>query len=223
MILDNAQVAKLSLQAYSDKEFQQRRGPTWQALFNPSQLSLARKNKYNKTQAAATSAPDTAYAGGDADQLSLDLFFDGTGVLEQSETVAERVVGLMQFIEYHGEEHEPCPVKLWWGHFHFYGVITQADVTYTMVDRAGEPLRATVKLTLMAVVAPALRAANERRTSPDLYQTWLVSDGDRIDLIANTVYGDPKWWRPLAAANRLRNPRVLEVGSVLILPPMVKG
>ena len=223
MILDNAQVAKLNVTPFYDEMFLNRVGSVWQALFNPTQLALARKNKYNKTPSQGAKAPDTSYAGGDPDQLTLDLFFDGTGVLEQAESVSERVDAFLDLIDFHGEEHEPYRLKVQWGNFVFHGVLTQADVTYTLFDRNGEPLRATVKATFMEVKSPAQRRAEERRASPDLYQTWLVSDGDRIDLIANKVYGDPKWWRPLAAANELRNPRVLEVGSVLLLPPMVKG
>jgi hypothetical protein len=223
VILDNVQVAKLTIEPFLDQKCQNPAGPPWQALFNPTQLSLTRKNRYHQTPSAGASAPDASYAGGEPDQVSLDLFFDGTGVLEQSETVAQRIEALLQFTKFHGEEHEPYYVHAWWGDFQFRGVLTQADITYTLFDRGGNPLRATVKITLQEVVPPAVRTAEERRESPDLYQTWLVSDGDRIDLIAAKVYGDPQWWRPLAAANRLRNPRVLEVGSVLLLPPMVKG
>jgi len=223
VILDNAQVAKLNVTPFLDEKFQERAGSVWQALFNPTQLSLARKNKYNKTASQGAKAPDTSYAGGDPDQLALDLFFDGTGVLEQAQSVSERVGAFLHLIDFHGEKHEPYRLEVRWGNFVFYGVLTQADVSYTLFDREGRPLRATVKATFMEVKAPELRHAEERRASPDLYQTWLVSDGDRIDLIANKVYGDPKWWRPLAAANDLRNPRALEVGSVLLLPPMVKG
>lgn len=223
MILDNVQVAKLTIQPFLDQSFQDQAGPPWQALFNPTQLSVTRKNRYHQTRSTGSSAPDSSYAGGEPDQVTLDLFFDGTGVLEQSETVTQRINALLDFTQFHGEEHQPFYVHAWWGDFHFRGVLTQADITYTMFDREGHPLRATVKVTLQEVVAPVVRDAQEGRRSPDLYQTWLVSDGDRIDLIAAKVYGDPKWWRPLAAANRLRNPRVLDVGSVLLLPPMVKG
>lgn len=223
MILDNLQVTKLTIQPFIDQKFESAAGNPWQALFNPNQLSVTRKNRYNQTPSAGASAPDASYAGGEPDQVTLDLFFDGTGVLEQSETVAERIDALLGFTRFQPGTHEPYYLHAHWGSFDFYGMLTQADVTYTLFDRDGHPLRATVKATLQEVVAPQVRAAEERRESPDLYQTWLVSDGDRIDWIAAKVYGDPRWWRPLAAANRLRNPRALEAGSVLILPPMVKG
>lgn len=102
-------------------------------------------------------------------------------------------------------------------------MLTQADVTYKLFDRDGEPLRATVKLTLKEVVAPQEIAAEERRESPDLYQTWLVSEGERLDAIAYRVYGDPAFWRPLAAANGLRNPGGVTAGQTLLLPPKDKA
>lgn len=223
MILDNLKAAKLTIEPYLDQQFRRPAGPSWQALFNPTQLSFTRKNRYHNTPSAGASAPDASYAGGEPDEVTIDLFFDGSGVLEQSETVAHRIDALLQFAKFQGDTHEPFYLHASWSAFQFRGVLTQAEITYTLFDRTGQPVRATVKATLQEVVAPQVRSAEERRQSPDLYQTWLVSDGDRIDLIAAKVYGDPRWWRPLAAANRLRNPRVLEVGSVLLLPPMVKG
>lgn len=223
MILDERQLAKLAIQPFTDQEFRKPAGPPWLALFNPTQLAFTRKNRYQNTRSTGASAPETSYAGGDPDQVSLDLFFDGTGVLETADGVAARIDGLLQFARYQPETHQPYYLHAHWGRFDFRGVLTQADVTYTLFDRSGQPLRATVKVALQEVVAPEVRTAEEHSESPDLYQTWLVADGDRIDIIASEVYGDPAWWRPLAEANRLRNPRVLDVGSVLLLPPKVKG
>jgi hypothetical protein len=223
VILDERQLEKLAIQPFSDQEFRTPAGPPWLALFNPTQLAFTRKNRYQNTRSVGASAPETSYAGGDADQVQLDLFFDGTGVLETAEGVAARIEGLLQFARYQSDTHQPYYLHAHWGRFDFRGVLTQADVTYTLFDRSGQPLRATVKITLQEVVAPQVRTAEERSQSPDLYQTWVVADGDRIDTIAAQVYGDAAWWRPLAEANRLRNPRVLDVGSVLLLPPKVAG
>jgi len=221
--LDERQLEKLAIQPFSDQEFRTPAGPPWLALFNPTQLAFTRKNRYQNTKSVGASAPETSYAGGDPDQVTLDLFFDGTGVLETADGVAARIEGLLQFARYQSDTHQPYYLHAHWGRFDFRGVLTQADVTYTLFDRGGLPLRATVKVTLQEVVAPQVRTAQEHANSPDLYQTWLVADGDRIDTIAFQVYGDSSWWRPLAAANRLRNPRVLDVGSVLLLPPKAAG
>lgn len=223
MILDERQLAKLSIQPFSDQEFRQTVGEPWLALFNPTQLGFTRKNRYQNTRSAGASAPETSYAGGDPDQVQLDLFFDGTGVLETAEGVAARIDALLQFARYQPDTHQPYYLHARWGDWEFRGVLTQAEVTYTLFDRSGQPLRATVKVTLQEVVAPEVRTAEERSNSPDLYQTWLVAEGDRLDVIAYTVYGDSAYWRPLAAANRLINPRVLDVGSTLMLPPKVSA
>jgi hypothetical protein len=223
VILDERQLAKLAIQPFSDQEFRQQAGNAWLALFNPTQLAFSRKNRYQNTRSAGASAPETSYAGGEPDQVQLDLFFDGTGVLETADGVAARIDALLQFARFQPDTHQPYYLHAHWGRFDFRGVLTQADVTYTLFDRSGQPLRATVRITLQEVVAPEVRTAEEHRQSPDLYQTWLVADGDRIDSIAFAVYGDSSWWRPLAAANKLKNPRVLDVGSVLLLPPKVTG
>ena len=223
MILDERQLAKLAIQPFSDQEFRRPAGPPWLALFNPTQLAFTRKNTYRNTRSTGASAPDTSYAGGEPDQITLDLFFDGTGVSETAEGVAVRIEGLLQLARLQSETHQPYYLHAHWGRFDFRGVLTQADVTYTLFDRTGQPLRATVKVTLQEVVAPEVRSATERTTSPDLYQTWLVSEGDRLDVIAHEVYGDAAWWRPLAQANRVTNPRRLDVGSVLMLPPVEHG
>ena len=47
-----------------------------------------------------------------------------------------------------------------------------------------------------------------------------MRDGERLDAIAHRVYGDARYWRPLAAANHLTNPRCLRPGTVLVLPPV---
>lgn len=222
-MLDDRQLAKLTLEPFRDQEFRESAGPAWQALVNPTQLAFTRKNAYTTTPSAGASAPQTSYGGGEPAQVSLDLFFDGTGVIESPLSVGERIDALLGLAAFQPETHQPFYVHAHWGRFDFRGVLTQADITYTLFDRSGEPLRATAKVTLQEVVAPKVLAAEERRESPDLYQTWLVTEGDTLDAIAYRVYGAPAFWRPLAEANRLVNPRALDVGSVLLLPPKDKG
>jgi hypothetical protein len=127
---------------------------------------------------------------------------------------------LLELTKFQGDTHQPYYVHAHWGRFSFRGILTQADVTYKLFDRGGQPLRATVKLTLKEALSLEEVAANDGASSPDLYQTWLVKDGESLDAIAARVYGDPAFWRPLAAANRLANPRGLVTGQLLVLPPL---
>jgi hypothetical protein len=220
MELDDVLLAKLMIEPYLDQEFTRPAGPPWTALFNPTELGFSRKNKYNTTPSAGSSQPQTSYGGGEPDQVSIDLFFDGTGVVESPLTVGERIDALLLLASFQGDTHQPYYLHAHWGRFDFRGVLTQADVTYTLFDRAGEPLRAKVKITLQEAVAPGPLAREEGRNSPDLYQSWLVKDGQRLEQIAFAVYGSAEYWRPLAEANALRNPRALATGQTLVLPPI---
>ncbi|WP_326642253.1 LysM peptidoglycan-binding domain-containing protein [Streptosporangium sp. NBC_01755] len=222
MTLDENQLAKLTIEVYRDQRYTELAG-IWKALFNPTELAFSRKNRYSNEQPAGASRPATSYAGGEPDQISIDFFFDGTGVVEGSQTVRARLNRLLDLTRFQSDTHMPYYVHLYWGDFTFRGVLTAAEVAYQLFDRAGEPLRARVKATFQEVIEPEDLARAERRESPDLYQTWLVSEGDTIDAIAHRVYGSPDYWRPLAAANRLVNPRRLDPGDVLMLPPKVSG
>jgi len=218
--LTAAQLTKLTIVAYTDIEFRKPAGVQWQALLNPTELSYSRKNLYQATQSAGTSAPQQSFSGGEPDQVQLDLLLDGTGVIGEPGGIGPTLEALLALTRFQGETHQPYYVHAFWGRFSFRGILTQADVTYKLFDRAGEPLRATVKLSLKEALSPAEVAAKDKNSSPDLYQTWLVNDGETLDAIAERVYGDPAFWRPLAVANRLPNPRGLVTGQLLLLPPL---
>lgn len=217
-LLDDVALAKLTIVSFKDQKFRQPAG-TWRALFNPTELKFGRKTTWNNAQAAAGSQPETSFGNGEPAEISIELFFDGTGVVLGTETVTQRVEGLLDLMTLQGDTHQPYYAHLYWGAFTFRGVMKSADVTYTLFDRAGVPLRAKVTAAFQEVVDRDERLARDRLSSPDLRQTWLVNDGDTIYAIADKVYGSPDHWRGIAAANDLVNPRRLAPGSVLVLPP----
>jgi contractile injection system tube protein len=221
--LTATQLTKLTIDAYTDVKFEKPAGIRWQALLNPTELSFSRKNKYEATQSAGTSSPQQSFSGGEPDQVQIDLLLDGTGVVGDAGGIGDLLDALLGLTKFQGDTHQPYYVHVYWGRFTFRGILTQADVTYKLFDRAGEPLRATVKLTVKEAISREEVAANDRPSSPDLYQTWLVRDGETLDAIAAQVYGDAAFWRPLASANRLENPRGLVTGQLLMLPPIARA
>jgi len=222
MTLTATQLTKLTIDAYTDIEFNTPAGITWTALLNPTELTFSRKNLYQATQSAGTSAPQQSFSGGEPDEVSLDLLLDGTGVVGEPGSIGPKLDALLALTKFQGDTHQPYYVHAYWGRFSFRGILIQVDVTYKLFDRAGEPLRATAKLQFREALSPEEVQAEDRPASPDLYQTWLVRDGDTLDSVAATVYGDPAYWRPLAAANKLSNPRGLRTGHVLLLPPVAQ-
>jgi len=221
-MLTATQLTKLTIDAYTDLEFSKPAGITWSALLNPTELSFSRKNRYEATQSAGTSQPQQSFSGGEPDQVAIDLLLDGTGVVGDAGSIGTKLDELLALTKFQGDTHQPYYVHAYWGRFAFRGILTQADVTYKLFDRDGEPLRATIKLAFKEALSPQEVQAADRPASPDLYQTWLVKEGETLDKIAADVYGDPAYWRPLASANRLPNPRGLRAGQVLILPPVAQ-
>ena len=82
VILDTAQLTKLTIDALLRREVPDRAGSAWQALLNPTRaLASPARTSTTRPSPPGPSAPQQSYAGGEPDQLTLDLFFDGTGVL----------------------------------------------------------------------------------------------------------------------------------------------
>ena len=56
--------------------------------------------------------------------------------------------------------------------------------------------------------------------SADHTKTRTFKRGDTLSGVAAAEYGNPKAWRPIAHANQIDNPRRLEPGQVLVIPPL---
>jgi nucleoid-associated protein YgaU len=52
------------------------------------------------------------------------------------------------------------------------------------------------------------------------YKQWTVRDGDTIDWIAYSEYGDSKMWRYIADVNGLDDPSRLRTGQKLSIAPL---
>lgn len=217
-LFDTKKLSKLTIDAYLDAEYRIPVG-RWEALFNPTQLAYSRTNEYEWLQPTGASKPQLQYKGGTPDEISLEFFFDGTGVVESDLSVRTRIETFLALTSYQGEAHQPFYLHLNWSAFNFRGIRTKADVTYTVFDRNGEPLRATLAVALREALPPEEVTRDENNSSPDLFQTWLVAEGETLEFIANRIYGDPGYWRPIATANRLVNPLDLPPGMILTLPP----
>lgn len=45
------------------------------------------------------------------------------------------------------------------------------------------------------------------------------NSGERLDEIATSLYGNPAWWRLIAAFNKIDNPLEISAGHLLMIPP----
>jgi hypothetical protein len=218
--LDANQLAKLTIESHTEQKFTRAtKVDEWKVLFNPTEYQFTRSNNYNTRQAAGTSRPNTSAGSGNPDQLSCTLFFDGTGVVGDPGPITLAVAKFLDLMDFKPEKHKPHYLWLRWGPLNFRCYLKSATVNFTLFNRKGEPVRAKVTAAFEQVISDRERVNQEAFTSPDLRRIWRVEEGQSIDGIAAEAYDDPRYWREIARSNRLANPRALEVGRLLVLPP----
>jgi nucleoid-associated protein YgaU len=81
-------------------------------------------------------------------------------------------------------------------------------------------VRATVDVTFKAYATPDFLRAERPLQSADRSTEWTVVEGDTLWHVAAVEYGDPTAWRTIAAANGVADPRTLEAGRTLVVPPL---
>lgn len=186
-------------------------------LFNPSEYSLKKSVKYGKRQLPGFSTPVTQFVSGDAETLSMELFFD---TYEDQSDVRDYTTKLDDLLTVDGDMHSPPICKFAWGTFTFRCVLERAEKRFTMFLSDGTPVRARVNVTFREYKTPSEQKREEPRSSPDRPKIWRVTEGDTLWQIAASEYGDPEHWRHIATANDVAQPRELDPGTELLLPPL---
>jgi hypothetical protein len=186
-------------------------------MFNPTEYSISRRVNYAEIQVPGLQVPLLQFVRGEAQTLQVELFLDGT---DARESVREHLDALRSFVTIDSELHAPPVCQFQWGEVTFEGVVTDLEEKFALFDEEGNVLRARVSLTLKSYTPAEIQAREVNRQSPDRTKTRVVREGDRLDQIAADEYGDPALWAPIARANRLERPRLLQPGTVLVIPPL---
>jgi phage tail-like protein len=104
-----------------------------------------------------------------------------------------------------------------WGPHQYLVHLTQVTVTYTRFDEDGNPLRASVDLTLHSV-PKVLRATNPSSGGLPGRRTHLLTGAESLPELATRTYGGPGRWREIAAANGFDDPLRVRPGTQVYLP-----
>jgi hypothetical protein len=105
----------------------------------------------------------------------------------------------------------------------FKGVITLIKQDFSLFSPQGTPLRATLTLT-MAEHRPLHEQIQQLNLqTADHTRNHVVTEGDTLTSIAWEYLQRPTAWRHLADANAIDDPRRLEIGSTLQVPPLVES
>ncbi len=210
-------------------------GLSVECQFNPTELEIRRSAKWEGTPVPERDFPRSEFKGGNAATYHLSLFFDAYATRQhETKAVARRDIrkdinNLMAMslrtygyslptpYPYLGEP--PSIIFVWGGIKLFRAVMTGISVKYTMFDKNGVPTRATAECDFMEQSHPLDFLPPQNPTSrTESRHTVRVTQGDRLDLIANNFYGDSRMWRAIADANDLDDPFNLTAGQLLSMP-----
>jgi nucleoid-associated protein YgaU len=195
------------------------------ALYNPGQVSLTKAASWCSQPVAGQDTGASQFTHGEPATLSLELFFDTYGTGEDVQIHTRKVYDLTT-VEKHGHLHRPPVCRLVWGRYSFSDflwVVTNLTQTFTLFRNDGTPVRATLSCSFRQWRSEKLEKRALNLQSPDVAKTRVVRLGETLSSIAAEEYANPALWRPIAEANGIDNPRLLEPGISLSIPVLASG
>jgi len=205
--------------------------------YNPTELSFEKAVTNADINIPGLDTPLLQFVRGNAEKLTLDLFFDttdsGMGPTATSvTTLTDLIYGLIK-IDPDGHAPPVCSF-LWNPEFpgvdvqnignqlrnEFQCIVESVRQKFTFFSPTGIPLRATLTVTLREYKTLEQQLFELNLNSPNRTQSWIVQSGDTLSSIAGKLYQDPTQWRYIANFNNIEDPRRLQPGTFLTVPPI---
>jgi len=201
--------------------------------FNPAELKITKTATWKAPEksVAQKNSQDLDFGGGQPATFSLKFTFDTTQDSDEKDVrkyTQELLKLTMLGAESSGSGWQgtrrllPPLVQFRWGKLIlFLAIVESVTVTYTLFLPDGTPVRAKADVSFKQLDASDDGQEGQNPTTrTESRKTRIVRAGDRLDLIAYEEYGHSSHWRHLAEANNLLDPRALQPGQILSLPPL---
>lgn len=104
----------------------------------------------------------------------------------------------------------------------FRCIVESVKQKFTLFSNEGIPLRATLTVSLREYKTLDNQMRRLNLSSPDRTHAHVLQQGDSLASVAHRHYERPAAWRAIADFNRVEDPRRLEVGTFLEVPPLPK-
>lgn len=200
-------------------------GDSVDVLFNPEEYTLAREINYAQAAIPGLSSPLIQFVNGALQTLEMELLVDtleghpAAGAKAGSDVRGQtrKVVDLMNIDP---RTHAPPIVLFAWGSLTFTCVLARATQRFIMFRQDGIPVRARLQVTFNEFRNVELEAKEIKRETADFTKRHTVGQDESLSAIAYSEYGDPALWRPIAIRNGIDEPRTLETGFELAIPPL---
>ena len=198
--------------------------------FNPTEFSVTRAIQWSEAKQKGANTPELEFKGGMPATITLQLFFDTTDCGHDVRSEFTNALWKLAMVDPKNKnpkshKSEPSHVIFEWGKgdrlWTFEAVITNVAQKFTLFLDDGTPVRCTVDVALkQAKDATSFPGQNPTSGGAEGHRIRVISQGETLDRIAVEEYGDANQWRSLARANNIDNPRRLDQGRSIIVPPV---
>lgn len=211
--------------------------------YNPTELSYDKSAQFAEITIPGLDAPLQQFVRGQAEKLTLDLFFDTTdqGMGENATSVTTLTDRIYQLVKIEPTRHAPPICTFVWNDQFpgsslggaatgaasgnqrrngFTCIVESVKQKFTLFSPAGVPLRATLTVALREYKTLDEQLAQLNLSSPDRTHSHVIQRGETLSGIAGQLYRRPGEWRLIAAANNIEDPRRLTAGTFLTVPPI---
>jgi hypothetical protein len=110
-------------------------------MYNPEQYSIDLGNQFAEAPIPGLATPPIQYVRGKARTLSMELFFDSYELHQDVRDFTGQVTALL---EQSKKTHAPPVLLFTMGQFSFKCVLVDVQQRFTMFDRDGTPVRASL-------------------------------------------------------------------------------
>lgn len=195
-------------------------------LFNPSELTIAKSNKWNASEAPGKDAPNLEFQQGESGKLSMSLMLDTTDTGQPVTAHTDKLLKLMKIdsslpgADSSNNSGRPPWCTFHWGDMHsFKAVVESLNLKFTYFSSDGVPLRAQAEVSLTQYEDEASWGPmNPTSKTPNPHSIHYVRPGETLDRIAADRYRNPARWRLIAESNNIVDPLLVEPGTALVLP-----
>lgn len=209
-------------------------GDAIECQFNPNQISYSKSTNWKSTPTFNKNIPLAEFGGGQADKLTMKLFFDTSS--QQRVDVRSYLGPLIDLTRFKEtgqssttKRTKPPLCRFMWGTFSsksgmsFQAYLEHVNVTFSMFLPDGTPVRAEADVSFVSVKettdSGSMPGQNPTSRS-EARKLWIVAEGETLDWIAYKEYGQSAQWRHIAQSNNLMDPMNVRTGTVLRLTPL---
>lgn len=232
-LLNLFKLEKLRIEAYADEKRRPPSAESMEVMFNPTSYKRTHAIAYesSKRQAINTPGKPARYAYTPPGDVSFQFVLDGTGVSSSGPVPLALPFGgrsvkkdIAKFeklcLKMNGDIHQPNFLVIRWGDFTFSGRLKTLDITYTLFDESGDPIRAELAVVFVEDKTAATIVREAGKNSPDVTHIRVVRSGDTLPLLCKEVYGSSAHYLRVARDNGLDDFRNLTPGRTLTFAPV---